>query len=217
MAYVLGLLFADGAIEDVRKSSRTCYICLVSTDKSLIIKVRDALQSDHQIYIIKPRVVSFKNGKSYLCAKAYCLRIGNKAVYQNLIDLGLTPRKSLVMKFPSVPKKYISYFIRGYFEGDGCVTIYKSAKRRFPRLCVIFTSGSSKFLSILSSVLGSSVGASSKRCLWGSKGAYDIRYGSKESLKILNFIYSNLSLAPFLNRKYRKYQQAKKTFSYLEV
>lgn len=47
MAYVLGLICADGAVEDVRKSSRTCYLQISNNDKSILTQVRDCLNSKH--------------------------------------------------------------------------------------------------------------------------------------------------------------------------
>lgn len=45
MGYVLGLIFADGAILDVRKSSRTCYVQIASNDKAFLKKN----QKDHKL------------------------------------------------------------------------------------------------------------------------------------------------------------------------
>jgi len=28
----------------------------------------------------------------------------------------------MVVEFPDVPKEYLPDFIRGYFDGDGCIT-----------------------------------------------------------------------------------------------
>lgn len=39
---------------------------------------------------------------------------------EDLINLGCVPNKSLILKFPTfdiVPEKYMSHFIRGYFDG----------------------------------------------------------------------------------------------------
>jgi intein-encoded DNA endonuclease-like protein len=44
---------------------------------------------------------------------------------QDLINLGCVPNKSLILKFPTeeqVPEKFLSHFIRGFFDGDGSVT-----------------------------------------------------------------------------------------------
>ena len=46
-----------------------------------------------------PKLMAHKNGK-YISHKGYVLRIGNKNMYYDLIDLGLTHRKSNAMHLP---------------------------------------------------------------------------------------------------------------------
>jgi len=113
MAYVLGLLYADGSLEDA-SYLRGKYIRLTSTDKELIFRVRRWLDSEHTIIIyLKPDSLYGK--------QRYFLRIGSHKLYNSLTKLGLYPNKSLTIKFPNIPSKYLKDFIRGYFDGDGCV------------------------------------------------------------------------------------------------
>lgn len=157
MAYVLGFIFADGAIEDLRKSSRTCYIHLASNDKSLL-------------------------------------------------KLGVMPRKSLTMKFPYIPEEYLSFFIRGYFDGDGCLYSSLSYGKIPPRVMVIFTSGSLLFLERLNQRLFDSVGVASKRVFRNGR-AFRLKYTKRDGLRLLGFMYQSLESAPYLERKYQIYQQ----------
>ena len=212
MAYVLGLIFSDGAIEDVRKSSRTCYLSITSKDRSLLTQVRKAMSSNHRIYTRQPLIKTFGDGKSYLCSKVFYLRIGNKNIFQDLINLGVTPRKSLRMRFPNILDRYLGYFIRGYLDGDGCINTYLPKGRKTPKLSVIFTSGSQKFLLKLSEKISKVIEINTAQPINHSNGAFDIRYCKSESLKILAFIYNSLEKAPYLGRKYNKYQEVKNIF-----
>ena len=54
MAYILGFIFADGAIEDVQKSSRTCYLLITSKDLEILEQIKNALNSKHTIYSVLP-------------------------------------------------------------------------------------------------------------------------------------------------------------------
>ena len=112
MAYTLGYLYADGSLEDA-SYLRGKYMRVTSTDKSTIMKIRQWLKSEHSIVTMKP---NWPNGKL-----RYLLRIGSHKLYDTLICLGLYPNKSLTVRFPKVPKKYLRHFVRGYFDGDGCV------------------------------------------------------------------------------------------------
>lgn len=205
MAYVLGLVYADGAIEDVRKSSRTCYLTISSNDKSLLEQVKKALSSEHNIYSRKPRIVKFTSGKSYLCKESFNIIIGNKSVFDDLINLGLTPRKSLCMKFPEIPPEYFCYFLRGYFDGDGCVMI-KTPKNQFAKgVIIVFTSGCKIFLETLSEKLHSCLDIKLKS-VYNNGGSFNLVYRKGSGLRILSFMYNNLEKAPFLDRKYAIYK-----------
>lgn len=205
MAYILGLIYADGAIEDVRKSSRACYIQITSKDKVYLEKIKKTLRSNHNIYTRKPHSSSIK-GKIIQSKKHYCLRIGNRILYSDLIKIGLTPRKSLIMKLPKIPKQYLGFFLRGYFDGDGSVVIYKSKKYLSTQLVLVFTSGSIIFLTQLAEVIKKRFRYASKK-VYQSKGAYMLKYSKQQGLQLLSFIYTDLNDAPFLARKYKIFKK----------
>lgn len=204
MAYVLGLISADGAVEDVRNSSRTCYFTISSVDKSLIIQVKKVLNSSHRIYIKEPRFQKFKNG-SYFCTKQFILRIGSKNMFQDLVNLGVTPRKSLRLTLPKMSDEYFRYYLRGYFDGDGCVHVSLQKGYKIPEIITIFTSGCKSFLDSLNYKLHNQIGTPQMKVNINS-GAFRLRYREKNSLKILSFIYEELNSAPYLARKYKIYQ-----------
>lgn len=205
MAYILGLLFADGALLDARKSSRTCYLQLTSKDKSLLETVRELMSSFHLITKRGPEYVYFKK-KRYFRSEIYSLRIGSKLMYQDLLKKGLTPNKSLTMRFPYVPQKYLSFFTRGYFDGDGCVSLHNRENGKTPEAQVVFTSGSVIFLKELMGKFTSIAGVSLKQiCKYKNQGAYRLRYRKLEGLEILKFMYKSLDKAPYLKRKFDIY------------
>ncbi|MBU4311324.1 MAG: LAGLIDADG family homing endonuclease [Candidatus Omnitrophica bacterium] len=83
MAYVLGYFSADGGMFINSEGSR--YIQFVSTDYSLLEKVKKAMNSRHKIYLKAKRDEKRKN--------AYLLEIGSKEMYSDLLKLGFIPRK----------------------------------------------------------------------------------------------------------------------------
>lgn len=52
---------------------------------------------------------------------AVYLVINNKKMYQDLVNLGITAKKSLTAEWPKVPKKYEMHFLRGLFDADGSI------------------------------------------------------------------------------------------------
>lgn len=67
----------------------------------------------------------------------------NKHLWQTLNKYGCTPNKSLTLKFPNEnifkSKDLIRHFIRGYFDGDGCISYNKYKYGIVPRCSVLVT------------------------------------------------------------------------------
>ncbi len=195
-AYVLGYLYADGSLED-SPAMRGKYVRVASTDRDRIEVFKRLLKSEHTI--VKEKVSGNRKPR-------YLLRIGNKRLFEQLIALGLTPRKSLTMKFPHIPAPYVSSFIRGYFDGDGCVFLQngigKNGQKIIKRLSVIFTSGSDEFLEELKKIL-------QKRALMQGGGIYNttrarqLWFFTKDSRKLFAFLYKDvLGKDLYMQRKY---------------
>ena len=212
MAYVLGFIFADGAIEDVQKSSRTCYLTITSKDLSILEKIKVVMNSTHRLYKKQSQFITFPGGKNYVSGERFVFRVGSKLMFNDLLKLGVTPRKSLTILLPKVPLKHLSFFIRGYFDGDGCIYLIKG---KYPR--VIFTSGSLLFLQGLSQILSvvlhiplkipySQLQKSGNLC-------FHLHYNTRISKTVLELMYKNLDKAPYLERKYTIYQKYIKTQS----
>lgn len=214
MAYVLGFLYADGDIEDVRKSSRTQYITFGSKDKKILESIKVTMGSEHNINYRAPHKIIFPNGKVYKCSGFYRLRIGSKKVFDDLLKLGLTPRKSLTIKFPdNIPNNCFGHFVRGYFDGDGCVTIKKGRGKYgqsiLKGIAIIFTSGGRLFLEGLREQ-ACRFGGFGKRSVYRGSNAYYLKYDTFESLKWFKLFYSGNLSNLFLERKlniFKKYFQ----------
>ena len=193
MAYLLGYWYADGSIYP---SVRGSYLSATSVVKEIIYNVKKWLKSKHIIREEKP---IWPNGKT-----KYSLRIGNKSLYKALIKLGLYPNKSLTVKFPYIPNRFLSHFIRGYFDGDGCVFLEMAngitRSRIIRRLSVIFTSGSQEFLKELCKTLGSKLKLKQTR-VYKSHRSYQLRYFTSDSVKLFKFMYEDCRKNAYLKRK----------------
>ena len=65
--------------------------------------------------------------------KSYGIDLYNPILALDLKNLGLYPNKSLTITFPNetiLPKQYIYDFIRGYFDGDGCIMTSETSKHK---------------------------------------------------------------------------------------
>ncbi len=187
MAYVLGFLYADGSLEDVTYL-RGRYLRATNINKGVIEYIKQSLQAEHPIVLLKPRGPNHKT--------RYFIRIGSHKLYDSLIKLGLYPNKSLTVLFPSVPKKYLGDFVRGYFDGDGCASLQLAKGKKMAsivkRLQVIFTCGSKKFLEVLSQKISESCQVSQIE-ITNSRRSFQLRYNTRDSINIFKFIYKNAS------------------------
>lgn len=200
MAYVFGYAFADGTLLD-SKPSRTCYLRFHSVDYDLLEQINKSLDRCGKIFKRSSQLIK-KGSKHYNSKTCYYISIGSRQLFSDLIKLGLSPKKSLDMTFPYIPQKYLCYFVRGYFDGDGCLNIRRDSKR----LQVVFTSGSKAFLSILSEKLADTLPIGRKNVV-NSTRSFQLRYSTREATKVLDFLYRGLLESPYLERKYLIYKK----------
>jgi len=192
MAYVLGYLYADGSLEN-SPIIRGKYVRVTSTDKITISKFKSWLGSGHKIVKINP--------PSHNRKPLYRLRIGSHKMYNDLINLGLYPHKSLTIKLISLPNKFLSDFVRGYFDGDGCVYVEKNKdKTRIKRLSIIFSSGSKIFLEQLRNMLSKKINLSMHPVHKGNR-SFQLRYSTKDSLELFKLMYHQCPIDICLKRK----------------
>lgn len=114
----------------------------------------------------------------------------------------MKPRKSLDLKFPYVPREFLRDFIRGVFDGDGCVYYPKEH-----RLSTSFSGASRDFIYRLEVTL-SSLGMPRKKISQSryKNIHYSLRYGHKDSLVFFDLIYFNIENQLYLKRKYDKFK-----------
>jgi len=121
-AYWLGFIAADGCIQD----DRTWVIGLASADKAHLEKIREPLKTTSPVreYYRETLIKHPKRG-DYI-RKQFVIRfqITSRKMVADLVRLGITKRKTFTLEYPSfslVPKHLQHHFVRGYFDGDGCI------------------------------------------------------------------------------------------------
>ncbi len=200
MAYVLGYFCADGCMFVNPRGSR--YVAFYSTDKDAIINIKKALLANHKLTIRERRNPNWK--------RLFCFQVGSKVMYSDLQKLGLASRKARRMSLPSVPNKYLRHFIRGYFDGDGCIS-YGKYKRKdrcgaAHILMTRFTCASRRFLDSLSKKMSLALDLKG-RCITKDANSFQLVYSKKDTLKLFNFMYNNVSSQEYIDRKYKKFQE----------
>lgn len=114
-AYFLGLLYADGCNVE-HPSTGELSISLQIEDRIVIDKLKEEMKSDYPLNIQK-RID--ENHKDKIRFYVY-----GKHIAEALDKQGCVKRKSLILTWPTiqqVPEELLSHFMRGYFDGDGCI------------------------------------------------------------------------------------------------
>lgn len=179
MAYIFGLWCADGCIY----GGKMFDITLHHKDQYILKRVAQELQYEGNLY-------------DYVDKQASRLNFSCVIIYNDLVALGGCENKSMVLKFPEVPEEFLPDFIRGYFDGDGCITEIKGK-----RINSAFTSGSKQFLDKLLQILKEKAGIEG-----GSydPSSYSLRFGKKDTIRLGKYMYRN-NPELFLLRKRQKF------------
>ena len=203
MAYVLGFFAADGSMYKTKRG--TNFIEFQITDGDLLKEIKNALGSNHKI----TKVIRNKNQKPI-----YRIQIGSKEIFRDLLRFGLTPAKSKILRMPLVPAKYFADFLRGYFDGDGCVHLgkywRKDRNKWIWQLVVTFTSGSLMFLKELWSILRPHVRGGR---IGNKNGGFELVFSRRDALALFNLMYNNSAASIFLKRKYDIFKKAFKVLN----
>lgn len=193
MAYVLGFFAADGSM--FRNKWGIHYVCFYSTDRYIIERIRKVMGCDHKVSVKR-------YGKYPTFADLYLIQIGSKEMYDDLIDLGMKPNKSLDLKFPKIPSSFMSHFVRGYFDGDGHISPcrYRKKGRNYLSSIIIlgFTCGCRKFLEGLRASLMSHAKVKGGTLFFAD--GHRLCYSKNDSRRLYEFMYRDCG-GLFLERK----------------
>ena len=189
-AYFLGLLLADGNVNEKRKSVR---IGLQEEDGYILERFKKAINSDNEVYFChKP--LNYPNRKH---KKVF--EITSEKFYNDLNNLGIVPRKSLIVKYPNINSFFEKDFIRGILDGDGCIYIGKD-KKGYDQ-CSINWLGT---YDVCNGILKYFEQHDIQLYINKKESIYSVATSKKiDIIKIYNILYDNTDL--YLERKFNKF------------
>jgi hypothetical protein len=89
------------------------------------------------------------------------LVICRKEMYDDLLRLGRTEGKLLTLTWPEVPDAFLADFVRGYVDGDGCLTWNRPNNSIMP---MVTAAGASAFLIGMSAAICKATGIPAPNC-----------------------------------------------------
>ena len=195
-AYILGFIYADGTV-----SKNTFSLRLQEQDKEILDKIHDCLEMEQEL--------KFISYPSNIRKNQYCLSITNEHFIQELKNKGVVPNKTFKIEFPKwLDKKLYPHFIRGYFDGDGCVWFnhHKGEKKVQSMFGIVATED---FCLEIQKILLENCQANLhiRKRFKDKPESYVIRQaecgGNKQVKRILDYLYKDSHI--YLKRKYEKY------------
>lgn len=204
-AYWLGFLYADGSVNTRKRTDGTerltgLEVSLNSKDEAHLERLKMSLSSNSKI---ENRLI--KN--TYPSSR---LSIYSVEMCKDLIKLGCTPRKSLTLTFPTedqVPAHLQRDFIRGYFDGDGCIYVNKDSDKTGANLCSVSFVGTEQFLTCLQKIVCEEVGLT-KTTIKRKEGnkSYSCFWGGESNVKTwYDYLYNGQDII-YLSRKKNKFE-----------
>ena len=190
---LLGLIFADGCLYNDSGNYR---IIIKMQEKHIVRQCQKILCTE-----------SFRSTGDNLWQTV----LSSKTVFERVRALyGCHPAKSKTMVADklkkNLPQPLVRHFIRGYFEGDGCVNVYQE-KTGAKKYYLAFTSGSKLFLSWVEQAIRENCSTKKKKIYKMSKSsfggvAYKLQFqGRKEIERLLNWMYAGIDLRLFHSGK----------------
>lgn len=216
-AYILGFIYSDGCIY-IHPTTFVLTFTQLEQDKDILIKIKNELESDYPLL----EKVQKTNGK-----KAIKFYAHSKKIFNDLLKLGVTPKKSLTLKFPTFLKDdLVRHFIRGYFDGDGCIwngkrrkmvvkdktTKLGSRERIIHNVKFTFT-GNDSFITDLQNFLIKEIGINKTKLNYSktknnniSENVCSMEYSGRNNIKKLyEYMYKDATIYGL--RKYNKFNE----------
>lgn len=188
LAYVVGMIASDGNL-----GRDGMYIDVSSADRETIETVKNILCLDNKI--------GTKNNGA-----AYRIQFKSKGWHTWLQEIGLTPCKSKTLGCLEIPDAIFFDFLRGVWDGDGCIYSYFDPRWRSSFMFYIsFASASPIFLSWLQQTVERLAGIKGK-ITGPAKSTYQLRFAKETSTKLFKKMF-HCKGVPHLPRKLAKAQK----------
>ncbi len=182
-AYWFGFLMADGY-------NSGNFIRIDIQDEFHLEKFRN------EIYTNQDKPIKIKlsaTGKN-----VYYLAINDKKFISDCERFGLVKNKSLIAEYPNIDPNMDKHFIRGLFDGDGCLTY--TMDKNYRRYTFSIVGSYNMILSVKEKLLNIGIYVGFRK----TKSIYELHIrGNRQIIKILDWLYDDSTI--YLDRKYIKY------------
>lgn len=189
--YWAGFIAADGCVKLKDQKYKQLCICLSIKDLKLLEAFKKDIQFEGPIH-------KHLKGRYKKCE----ITISSNKVFDSLKRFGIKERKSLNYSMPEwlINNELFRHYLRGYFDGDGTVGLYKK-KNRDVRQCTFEILGSEIFLKqVKSKLIKENIIETNNGYLAYKKSIYRLGFGrNRIALSFRNYLYKKSTIC--LKRK----------------
>lgn len=197
-AYWLGFMYADGYVTKRGQVG----ISLAMRDMDHLHKFNNCIESTYSIKV-------YTQTSGYVVGTEYCrLLFQSNKMKDDLEKHGCMEQKTNILKAPNLEKKLAPHFIRGYLDGDGCITRHMNKYGSFD-WTVKFV-GTESLLEFIKEYIHdnnvATINKYHKRHEYHEVKSLELG-GNIQVEKFLDLIYKDATM--YLDRKYDKYIEFK--------
>lgn len=207
-AYFLGLIFSDGCIvNDPEKHRYKLNIKLHKKDIHILYSFIKSIDGEMDVW---------KNKKRDMCE----VGVSGKKIIDDLEKNGVVTNKTFIIEYPSIDENLERHFLRGYFDGDGCIRLSEDKRDNSKRGDLRIVGGSVSMIEKINERMNYLFGTNKnkiygpknkKYCFIGWAGMSDIEKiyegfykGSNLYLERKKTIFDNIIKVVNNKQKYRK-------------
>ncbi len=195
-AYGIGLLVTDGCL-----SGDGRHIDFTSKDKE---QIDNFLKAFHIVVSVGLKDRGDLN-------QAFRVQFGDVLFYRFLLEIGITPAKSLTLDKIKIPDEYFFDFVRGCFDGDGYSYSYWDKRWKSSFMFYIgFASASKKYIDWFRSTVSRLAGlAGHITKATRNNSCHQLKYAKREAIEL----FSRMHVRNKCIRLSRKYLKIKETLA----
>ena len=200
-AYWLGFMLADGFLTDAGHATKTFGMTLKSDDRYILEAFREDLSASYPIHDYISRFDWGQGEVETLCSR---LLIKSPRIFEQLAKMGFSTDKSHDAIFPweFVPEKLIRHVIRGYFDGDGGLSV--AGEKKWHTYSLTFT-GTIEVISAIRTIIGKENVKLTKRYPERNNNNCSLNLcGDLQVYKICKWMYEDATI--YLKRKHERFK-----------
>jgi DNA-binding transcriptional regulator WhiA len=190
-AYWLGFILGDGCLH---KNGSQLFLSLKESDSNQLLKFAKAIKWNDNLSYYDVHLAGYTK-----VHKAVRMIVNSKQLHVDLVALGVTPAKSLTVKWPKISKKYERHMLRGLFDADG--SINTGSNHGYGIYVRFALTGTKNILSNAKRIL-----KIDSKISQGHGNCWDIQKTGKASLaKVYDLLYRDATV--WLDRKQEKFEE----------